>query len=211
MLTLSATDAYNVNMISTRERLIEAAISHLERDGLHGLTLREIARNAGVSHGTPVRHFASLAAMLSAVAARSFDELQSAVSAAVQLAGDDPLDRLAAAGAAYVEFAMANASAYELMFRPELLSRDDPDYLRASWAAFEQLADLTADAQTTRWRSNVDHMTLTGVLWAGVHGIASLSIQGALPAATAIEDFAPFLNLFIGDFASLPTPSESRS
>jgi len=211
MLTLSATRAYNVNMASTRTALIEAAISHLERDGLHGLTLREIARSAGVSHGTPVRHFASLAAMLSAVAARSFDELQTGLTAAIRLSGDDPLDRLAAAGAAYVEFASTNASAYELMFRPELLARDDPEYLRASAAAFDQLADLTADAQTTGWRADIDHMTLTGVLWAGVHGIASLSIQGVLPGEAATDNFAPLLNVFIGEFAALPTPTESQT
>jgi len=198
-------------MVPTRVKLIDAAISHLERDGLHGLTLREIARAAGVSHGTPVRHFASLAAMLSAVAARSFDELTTSLTAEVRLSGDDPLDRLAAAGSAYVRFATVNASAYELMFRPELLSRDEPDYVRASWAAFGQLADLTADAQAAGWRADVDHMTLTGVLWAGVHGIASLSIQGALAAGTSIDDPAPFLRLFLSDLATLPIRKEPLS
>jgi len=149
--------------------------------------------------------------MLSAVAARSFDELRTSIAAALELTADNPLDRLAAAGAAYVQFAIANASAYELMFRPELLSRDEPDYVRASWAAFHQLADVTADAQAAGWRANVDHMTLTGVLWAGVHGIASLSIQGALTAATSIDHVAPFLDLFMGDLADLPIRSESLS
>jgi len=211
MLTLSANGAYDVNMSPTRVKLIDAAISHLESDGLYGLTLREIARSAGVSHGTPVRHFASLAAMLSAVAARSFDELKTSLAAAVQLAADSPLDRLAAAGTAYVQFATSNPSAYELMFRPELLDSDEPDYVRASRAAFEQLADITADAQAAGWRANLDPMTLTGVLWAGVHGIASLSIQGALSAATSIDDFAPFLDLFVGDLAALPINSEALS
>lgn len=208
MLTLSARIAYSVNMVSTKVKLIDAAMAHLERDGLQGLTLREIARAAGVSHGTPARHFASLASMLAAVAARSFNELSTSVAAAVLLADEDPLGRLAAAGTGYVHFAVANPSAYELMFRPELVDRLNPEYVRSSWAAFEQLAGLAADAQLSGWRVTVDHMTLTGLLWASVHGIASLSIQGALPAATGMDDFAPFLDVFLSDFAGLVEPSK---
>jgi AcrR family transcriptional regulator len=72
----------------------------LDEQGLDGLTLRAIARRAGVSHGAPLRHFPSLASLLAAVAAEGFEELIAAVDRETgALAEDAPaLTRLAAAG-----------------------------------------------------------------------------------------------------------------
>jgi AcrR family transcriptional regulator len=188
----------------TRTRLIDAAIAHLDQHGLTGLSLREIARSSGVSHGAPLRHFDGLASLLAAVAATAFDGLRAAVTAAVDDAGPDPLPRLRDAGRAYVAFAVAQPGAFELMFRPELIDRSDATYLASSWAAFEQLSTLTADAQATGWFSAVPTAQLTGVLWAGVHGIASLWVQGSLSIATGVGAFDPFLDVFQIDLASLP-------
>ncbi|MGH9235058.1 MAG: TetR/AcrR family transcriptional regulator, partial [Acidimicrobiales bacterium] len=61
--------------VSPRERLLQAARDVVAAEGLEGLTLRAIARRAGVSHGAPLRHFPSLASLLSAVAAEGFARL----------------------------------------------------------------------------------------------------------------------------------------
>lgn len=199
-------------MNGTREVLISATVAHLDGRGLDGLTLRQIARDAGVSHGAPLRHFTSLSALLSAVAAESFDTMTEAIQLRVARLGDNPLAQLLEAGRAYVDYALANPGSYELMFRPELLDRSDADYFRASVAAYEQLATLTANAQATGWRSDTPHALLTGVLWAGVHGIASLQIQGALPAATNTHDPSGLLAVFQIDLAGLPAaPDRSNS
>ena len=202
-------------MTDTRAALISATVAHLDAHGLDGLTLRQIARDAGVSHGAPLRHFASLSALLSAVAAESFDTMSDAIRSRIAPFGDNARARLLEAGRAYVGYALANPGSYELMFRPELLDRSDADYFRASVAAYEQLATLTADAQATGWRSDTPHALLTGVLWAGVHGIASLQIQGALPAATNTQDPSGLLAVFQIDLAGLPdiphTPDRSNS
>lgn len=190
-------------MQTTKDRLVQAAVDHLEADGLPGLTLREIARAAGVSHGTPARHFPSLAAMLATVAARSFVGLSSALEHSVEDAGTDPLARLAAAGSEYVRFAIANANSYELMFRPELLDRTQPDYEEAAAFAFEQLTTLVEQAQAAGWSPDTNTATLTALLWASVHGMASLSIQGALHAATGSDDIAPLLDLYQTSFTNL--------
>ena len=196
-------------MKDTREQLVAAARAHLDAHGLEGLTLRQVARAVGVSHGAPLRHFSGLSSMLSAVTADAFDELVATVSQRVDAAGADPLQRLRAAGRGYVEFAIANPGPYELMFRPERLDRTAADYLRASLAAFDQLAALAAAAQATGWRSGLDPAVLTGVLWAGVHGIASLWIQGSLPIATNTDDLEQFLSVFQIDLAGLPTTKET--
>ena len=102
----------------------------LDEQGLDGLTLRAIARRAGVSHGAPLRHFPTLAALLSAVAAQGFRELIAAVDA--QLAalddGATALDRLAAAGRGYVHFAVGSPGVFTVMFRPERLDTTDPAF-----------------------------------------------------------------------------------
>ncbi len=159
-------------MVGTRETLITATVAYLDDRGLDGLTLRQIARDAGVSHGAPLRHFTSLSALLSAVAARSFDTMTETIRSYSEQVDDDPLGRLFRAGRGYVGYALANPGSYQLMFRPELLDRTNPEYLRASIAVYDQLATLTALAQATGWRSASPHEHLTGVLWAGVHGIA---------------------------------------
>jgi AcrR family transcriptional regulator len=193
-----------MSAIDTRTRLIEAALDHLDEHGLQGLTLREIARSSGVSHGAPMRHFDGLAALLAAVAAVGFDGLQAAVGLAVAEAGSDPLARLRDAGRAYVAFAVAQPGAFELMFRPELVDRSDAAYLASSLAAFDQLSTLTSDAQATGWFSAVPTPQLAGVLWAGVHGIAALWVQGTLPIATGVGAFDSFLDVFQLDLARLP-------
>ncbi len=191
-------------MNDTRTLLIRSTRAHLDEHGLDGLTLRQIARDVDVSHGAPLRHFTGLAAMLSAVAAELFDELVATVRQHVEMAGPHATAQLRAAGVAYVDFAVANPGSYELLFRPERLDVTDADYIRASAAAFDQLTRLTAAAQESGWRADVDPAVLTGVLWAGVHGIASLWIQGSLPIATGIDDRRRFLSVFQVDLAGLP-------
>ena len=195
-------------MNDTREQLVAAARAHLDAHGLEGLTLRQVARAVGVSHGAPLRHFSGLSSMLSAVTADAFDELVATVSQHVDVA-DGPLGRLCGAGQGYVEFAVANPGPYELMFRPERLDRTDATYLRASLAAFDQLAALTAAAQAAGWRTDTDTAVLTGVLWAGVHGIASLWIQGSLPIATNTDELDQFVSVFQIDLAGLPAIKET--
>jgi hypothetical protein len=87
------------------------------------------------------------------------------------------------------------------MFRPELIDRGDAACLASSVAAFGQLSTLTIEAQETGWFSTVPTPQLTGVLWASVHGIAALWVQGSLPIATGVD---AFLDVFQLDFAHLP-------
>lgn len=196
--------------MTTKQALLTAAVTHLDAHGLDGLTLRQIARAAGVSHGAPLRHFAGLSALLSAVAAASFDTMTDRIDARIEAFPDDPLGQLAQAGQAYVDHAIANPGAYELMFRPERLDRTDTDYLRASTRSADQLATLTAHAQAAGWRSDIPHAALTGVLWAGVHGIASLQIQGAFPPV-APTDPAGLLDVFQISLAGLPDTNDRNN
>jgi AcrR family transcriptional regulator len=163
------------------EHLVQTALALLAERGLEGLTLRRIARHAGVSHGAPARHFRSLADLLSEVAARGFRMLAEAVekSGAQLPPGAGPLARLREAGRAYVEIAVSNPALFALMFRPDHLDLENASFQRHASAAFEHLVILVRAAQDAGWHHHRDTRLLAGSVWAAVHGLATLWAQGA--------------------------------
>ncbi len=170
----------------TAERLVQVAFDILARDGIEGLALRRVAREAGLSHGAPLRHFPSFAALCAEVAGRGFQGLEEALDkAAAQLPpGSDPIDRLAEAGRAYVAEAIANPGVFALMFRPELLDTSQARYAEHAPAAFDQLVALVRAAQDAGLQPERDTRTLAGAVWASFHGLATLWSSGALGPIT---------------------------
>jgi AcrR family transcriptional regulator len=181
---------------STRDRLVDTARTYLDEEGVDGIGLREIARRAGVSHGAPLRHFPTLAALLAAVAADGFRDLYASVDDAVRARADgDPLARLRAAAHGYVDFARAHPGVFALMFRSDLCDTSDPDYATAGGAAFGQLVALVADAQSAGLHPELPATELAGVVWATVHGLASLHLHGALVPTTGQLDVDVLVDL----------------
>ena len=170
-----------------------AARQLLDEDGLEELSLRAVARRAGVSHGAPLRHFPSLASLCSAVAAQAFEGLYAEVAAAMDEAGEDPLARLRAAGLAYVQFAVANPGPFSLMFRPDRSDPTDAHLQDAGQAAFAQILYATSEAQADGWRADDPTVEVAAVIWAMVHGLASLTITGSLPGVVAVHGGDPDL------------------
>jgi len=103
-----------------RRALLDAALAVLTEADSRALTLREVARRAGVTHAAPYRHFTDKEALLAAVAEEGFHTLSEAMREAMGRAGDDPVERLEALGVGYVRFALAHPAHFEVMFGPEL-------------------------------------------------------------------------------------------
>src|SRR3954447_59967 len=100
--------------------LLKAAERVLERDGLAGLTLRAVAREAGVSHAAPTHHFGDLTGLVSELAAIGFRQFNTAMELA-DAAGNSPIEKASAGAKAYVAYAQAHPGMYGLMFRAERL------------------------------------------------------------------------------------------
>ncbi|MER5939312.1 TetR/AcrR family transcriptional regulator [Streptomyces sp. NPDC001928] len=168
-----------------RTRLVDVGVDLVAREGVQALTLREIARRAGVSHGAPRRYFPTHLELLSAIARRGFDDL----GARTALVGDArPRAQLAELGRVYLEFALGNRGMYELMFRHDLLESGHLGLRDTSLPLFGRLVELVG-----RVRPDADARLVAGGLWAGLHGIAQLWSWGSLQLATGTDDFAPVL------------------
>ncbi|MFI5308928.1 MAG: TetR/AcrR family transcriptional regulator [Polyangiales bacterium] len=109
--------------VALRERILQASVELIEVEGLAALSLREVARRAGVSHQAPYHHFADREAILGAIAEQGFRILRAALERAVAHGRDvhSAAESLAACGRAYVEFACEHPAHFRVMFRPELV------------------------------------------------------------------------------------------
>nr|WP_203729699.1 TetR/AcrR family transcriptional regulator [Streptomyces sp. SID12501] len=177
--------------LSLRTRLIDVGVELVTAEGVHALSLREIARRAGVSHGAPRRYFPTHLELLSAIARRGFTELAARGSQAIEEIGPGtagPRARIAVLGRAYLDFALANRGMHELMFRHDLLESNKLGLREASLPVFALLVDLVGQA-----RPDADARLVAGALLANLYGIAQLWAWGSLQLTTGADDFAPLL------------------
>jgi AcrR family transcriptional regulator len=154
-----------------RRALLTAAVTAIEKSGPAALSLRDLARRAGVSHAAPTHHFHDKAGLLTVLAADGFDRLADQLTAARTGSFLD-------LGVAYVRFAVANRAHFAVMFRPDLYHAGDPEVIAARERAGRALYDGAAD------RAGVDpeqarEEGLAG--WSIAHGFATLWLNGALP------------------------------
>ncbi|MBI3700005.1 MAG: WHG domain-containing protein [Afipia sp.] len=165
------------------EALLLAAKRVAEREGLAGLTLRAVAREAGVSHAAPAHHFGDVTGLLSELAAIGFKRFREAMSAAAEQAKSAGISEGEARAKAYVGFARDNPCMFQLMFRAEKLDYDRPMLHEASVQAFENLA--RAVGAKRHEQVSPDRLTLAQAadiarLWSMVHGFALLYLDGRL-------------------------------
>jgi AcrR family transcriptional regulator len=160
-----------------RRALLEAAERTVRERGVQELSLRELAREVGVSHGAPRRHFPDRQALLDALAESGFERLRRELRAAVDGAGDDFEERLRATGAAYIRFATADPALLELMFAGK--HRDDAVALQeAAERAFGVMLELIVQGQAAGRLEPGDPERVGLVLFAAIQGIASLLASG---------------------------------
>ena len=163
-----------------RGALIQAADALLAERGLEGFTLRETARRAGVSPAAPSHHFGGTAGLLTEVAALGYGEL----ARRLMLAGENgtPADRLKAQGVAYVRFAVDFPGRFHLMFRHDLLSREQPSLEQATgqaWDALERTV-LAIRGQPEGAELDAEGEAMLIGIWSTAHGFAHLTLDKKL-------------------------------
>jgi AcrR family transcriptional regulator len=169
-----------------REALLERAVAVIDDRGVQDLSLRELARDAGVSHAAPRRHFADRQALLDALAVEGFDRLGADLRAAVDRAGD-PFDaRLTALARSYVRFATEHAALLELMFATK--RRHDSERLHhAANRSLATLLDVIADAQAAGELVPGDRERVAVPIFASLQGLTAMVNGGMLDTAQLDE------------------------
>jgi AcrR family transcriptional regulator len=165
-----------------RDALLQAAERVLERDGLAGLTLRAVAREAGVSHAAPTHHFSDLTGLVSELAAIGFRQFNAAMAEACTPDMPFPARGLARAHA-YVAYAQAHPGMYGLMFRTERLDYSRPSLHEAAEASFAGLANAIAASRQERIAGEaltLEQAAAIARAWSLVHGFTMLLLDGRL-------------------------------
>src|SRR4051812_477733 len=150
-----------------RPALLRAAARTLEKQGPAGLSLRELARRAGVSHNAPYRHFPDRESLLAALAAEGFEMLGEAMRgcAAKEM------------GQTYVSFALAHPQRFRIMFGGSVPMSKHAELRDAAAATYRRLVEAFRDLSRPQ--------VAAAAAWALVHGLANLLLDGHLAAGEA--------------------------
>ncbi|MGW1840543.1 TetR/AcrR family transcriptional regulator [Streptomyces sp. NPDC002067] len=160
-----------------RAACLSAARELLEEGGGAGLSLRAVARRAGVSATAPYRHFQDRDALVSAVAAEGYRELATSLAAAHPAPAT--ADDLAVVAVAYVRFAIEHPALFRAMFA-EPCDPDNEERVLATTVITEYVLDIVRRAFPAA--EPVD--ALATAVWALVHGLAFLHLDGKLDTST---------------------------
>lgn len=164
------------------DALLKAAETILERDGLTGLTLRAVAREAGVSHAAPAHHFRDLTGLVSELAAIGYRRFGAAMNAA-EVPGRSWAEVGLARAHAYLDFARAYPAMYQLMFRAERLDMSNPTLKEAANASFAGLVQAVGSGRgeaVARETLTLGQAADAARAWSLMHGFATLLLDGRL-------------------------------
>jgi len=171
-----------------RRSLIRAGTKMIEKKGLDGLSLREVARAAGVSHTAPYRHFRDKADLIAAIAQKGFEQLTGDATAAVGRHTGDPREQFVAASVQYVLFGVRQPRMAHLLFGGVINMKTAPRSLKAaSWAAFQLVETIIDCGKESGVFRDRDTMELAVATWSGIHGLAQLISGGYLTRLAATE------------------------
>jgi AcrR family transcriptional regulator len=182
--------------------VLDAALVLASEGGVDALSMREVARRAGVSHQAPYHHFGDREGILAALVAEGLDLFARALEAA---GGRAPPADLAAVGLAYVRFAHAHPAHFRLLFRPDLVApAAHPDLEAAGRRAFLPLASLVDTLVAEGRVAPDDRETVLAAAWSLVHGLALLSLDGPLRGAEADRTAERVTRWFAGLVSARP-------
>lgn len=190
-------------MSDVRAGLLRAAVAEIEANGLGAASLRAIARRCGVTHQATSHHFRDRAGLFTTLAAEGFERLREESVAAVEAVPDEGDEPLVAAGLAYLAFASAQPTTFDVMFRPELLHGDDPRLVAARTALWEHGLAVVQRACDRGWGGGVPADMLNLACWSTVHGLAMIRRDTAASppgsgAAVLPQDDAAMIRRVVG-------------
>lgn len=155
-----------------RAALVAAAAEIIEEVGIENFSLREAARRAGVAPSAPAYHFGTAKGLLTEVAILGYERLGEYIATNTET--DSEMDELARTSLAYIKFALANSGLFRLMFRNDLVNREDERYRETSYGALQPFAQAAEQYCKAKGLEGPEGLF---AVWSTVHGAAHLVLE----------------------------------
>ena len=165
-----------------KNALIRAGIEILSKEGVQALSLRKVAKQAGVSHAAPYAHFADKQALIAAIAAEGYKKLYEQLITAKEQE-EDPLTCLVAVAFAYVQFAIDEPDHFRITFSGAVEAEQNyPEYVEQSKRCFALVVAVVADCQRHGVLIQGNTQLVAVSIWASIHGFVQLLLSNQLPS-----------------------------
>jgi AcrR family transcriptional regulator len=161
-----------------KNALIQAGVDILAKEGIGGLSLRKVARRAGVSHSAPYSHFKDKQALIAAISTEGFRKLYTALENSTQTCKNDPKQQLIECALAYLQFATTEHDIFKIMFSGILEQEQEyPDFVEISHRTFDRVVQVVAACQAAGVLRPGSLELLAVAVWGQVHGVVSLALE----------------------------------
>ena len=162
-----------------KNALIQAGVRILAKEGVGGLSLRKVAKKAGVSHSAPYAHFPDKQSLIAAISTEGFKQLYTELDTAVSPYSNNPRRQLKEGAWAYVQFAMNNTDTFNIMFSDVLeKEKEYPAFVENSRKTFERVVDVVRACQEAGILRSAPAELMAVSVWGQLHGIISLILEG---------------------------------
>jgi len=164
-----------------KNALIKAGVEILVEEGIGGLSLRKVAKQAGVSHAAPYSHFSDKQALIAAISTEGFKQLYSQIESVIEEHRGNPETLLIETAWAYVQFAQHAPDRFKLMFSSVLeKEKEYAEFVEISQENFSQLVKIIEICQQAGiLKSGASDVVAVGI-WSTVHGFTSLLLEGQI-------------------------------
>lgn len=162
-----------------KRALFEVAMSLLDEHGESGVTIRAVAREAGVSHSAPVNHYKDRRALLTAIVQSQFEIILEDIEQALLKAPNSQSDRVEVFADTLIQFGFRYPHRYHLLWRGDLIDHEAPQLLAVMDNIYDQLCDEIERSST---KMKVDSDTVAVALWSMLHGYIDMRLSGMFSA-----------------------------
>jgi AcrR family transcriptional regulator len=165
-----------------KNALIAAGIEILAREGVHALSLRQVALKAGVSHSAPYAHFADKQALIAAISTAGYLKVEEHAERVLREYGNRPVQLLVRTGWEYVQFAITEPEHFKITFSGVVeKEKDFPALVEAAQKSFNLLTQVIAKCQAAGVLRPGPTDLMAVSVWGAIHGFVTLNLEGQVP------------------------------
>ncbi len=173
-----------------KNALIQAGIKILAEDGINGLSLRKVAREAGVTHSAPYAHFTDKQALIAAISTDGHKKVYDRIHAVIERYPEDSLRQLIETAWTYVQFGFEEPDHFKIAFNSSVEGeRQYPDLVEATKQTFNEFRQLILRCQAANLIAEGEPDLVAVTLWGLVHGFVNLT-QGGMVSHTVTDRYS---------------------